>query len=62
MNNIISVTYCYKNNCCKISFLQDIQKRCGRESVDFADIRNDIFDTIKPTVPGHITAADIIKW
>lgn len=41
--------------------IQDLMKVHGQEPVSFEDVRNEIFDMVKPTDPEKLTLQDLIK-
>lgn len=46
-------------------FFQAIQEQMkihGQEPVSFHDVKDEIFDMVKPKDPIHITLRDLINW
>lgn len=51
--------------CLYIFFFQAIQEQMkihGQEPVSFHDVKDEIFDMVKPKDPIHITLRDLINW
>lgn len=42
--------------------IQEQMKQHNQEPVQFDDVKNEIFDMVKPLDPLKITLQDIIKW
>ena len=42
--------------------IQDQMKVHGQDPVAFDDVKNEIFDMVKPADPFKITLQDLIKW
>ena len=55
-----------KLQCCTLPvFLQAIQEQMklhGQEPVSFDDVKNEIFDMVKPEDPFKISLQDLFKW
>lgn len=47
---------------CVFKAIQEQMKMHGQEPVCFDDVKNEIFDMVKPADPLRITLQDLVKW